>query len=430
MLMEELAAVNADNHVPFMTAGARQYRFSDVLASGGDLGDVQAGDVVAIIGDFSPTTINLIIRLIDAGAILVPLAEDTRGMHHYCFEVAGVDVVIDHGQVRRIRSEPDRNPLLEELRGRGHPGLVLFSSGTTGRPKAILHDFEKFLERFRNPRPAFKTLNFLLFDHIGGINTLLHTLFNKGEVVVPSARTPAAVIDDIRAHGVELLPTTPTFLRMLLMSGLLEEGAMPSLKVVTYGTEPMDQPTLERLCAALPGVDLRQTYGMSELGILRVRSKARDSLWMKVGGEGVDLDIREGGVLWIKSDTRMVGYLNADLPMVDGWYNTGDVVEADGEWLRICGRTSKVINVGGLKILPEEIERVALLHPEVLLVHATGKPNPITGQHIEVTCQPRDGAAVDVPVLRAHFARLLPEGLRPHRIRVGTVDVNHRFKKC
>jgi acyl-CoA synthetase (AMP-forming)/AMP-acid ligase II len=274
-------------------------------------------------------------------------------------------------------------------------------------------------------------LSFLQFDHIGGINTLLHTLFNRGVVVTPSGRTPELVIDDIQRFGVELLPTTPTFLRMMLLSGLLEERAhdLRTLRVVTYGTERMDQASLDAIAAALPAVDLRQTYGMSELGILRVKSRSRNSLWMRIGGEGVSTRVVDG-ILHIRADHRMMGYLNAPDPFVDGWYNTRDLVEKDGEDLRITGRANEIINIAGMKVLPGEVERVALMHQDVAFASARGVPNPITGQHIEVLCEPRTGKQLDKAELRKHFAQHLPAHFVPHRIQVGAVAATYRFKRA
>ena len=123
-----------------------------------------------------------------------------------------------------------------------------------------------------------------MFDHIGGINTLLHTLFNKGTVVAPKDRSIDIVLNTCLQHKVEVLPTTPTFLRMMLLSGSIPDAVPPELKLITYGTERMDQYTLNTLCGLLPDVDFRQKFGMSELGILRVKSKDRNSLFMKVGG--------------------------------------------------------------------------------------------------------------------------------------------------
>jgi len=404
--------------------------FDDLLATDEtDISSVRSGDVVALIGDFDARSLSTLLHLIDRGAVLVPLTEATRPEHEYFFDAASVDFVIEGSSLRRRSEARGAHPLLTGLRQSGHPGLVLFSSGTTGRPKAILHDFTYFLTRYRTPRPTLRTLNFLLFDHIGGINTFFHTIFNGGQVVAPSGRTPECVAENISHYRVELFPTTPTFLRLMLLEGAFDTKNFESLKVITYGTERMDQPTLDRLCDALPQVDFRQTYGMSELGILRVKSRARNSLWMTVGGEGVETKVVED-VLFIRSANRMLGYLNAGSPFdADGWYDTGDLVEQDGRFLKIVGRSKQIINVGGVKVLPSEVERVALLHPDVLRAKARGVPNPLTGQHIEITCQPRPGAQLDRNTLRAHFRKHLSELLRPQSIKVGEVAVSHRHKQ-
>jgi acyl-CoA synthetase (AMP-forming)/AMP-acid ligase II len=150
---------------------------------------------------------------------------------------------------------------------------------------------------------------------------------------------------------------------------------------------------------------------------------------MTVGGEGVEIRT-VGGVLHIRSANRMLGYLNAPSPFdAEGWYDTGDIVEQDGPYIKVIGRSKEVINVGGVKILPAELERVALLHPDVLLAKARGVPNPITGQHIEITCQPRVGAQLNRQNLRAHFCQHLSEHSRPQFIRIGEIAVSHRFKQ-
>jgi long-chain acyl-CoA synthetase len=431
-LIAEIRSRQADPGRPILRSAAGDLTFNDIAgARRTDLSAIVPGDVVALVGDFDPDSIATLLSLIDRKAILVPLTTETRADHAYFHDAAFANVVIEGGAVTRRPQAGLDNPLLSRLRDAGHAGLVLFSSGTTGRPKAILHDLELFLARFRTPREALVTLSFLLFDHIGGINTLLHTLFNNGQVVVPSRRTAEAVVADILGHGVELLPTTPTFLRMLLIGGLAPRLAGSTLRVVTYGTERMDEPTLRRLAASLPEIDLRQTYGMSELGILRVKSEARDSLFMKVGGEGVETRVRPGDkVLEIRASGRMLGYLNAASPFSEGgWYDTRDVVEERSGFVRVVGRTSEVINVGGRKILPSEIERVALMHPAVALAKAMAGANPITGEHIEIRVQLRDGAAAGRQEMVAHFRELLPEGLRPHRIVFEAVEVGHRFKR-
>ena len=426
-ILAELGTRNEGNRQPFLIGPGGSLAFDDIRGSA-DTRDIKAGDVVALIGDFDGPTIATMLELLDRGVILMPLTEGTRADHEYFFESGRAEWVIRDDVVQRLAPRREDHPLVEEVRHRGHPGIIFFSSGTTGRPKAILHDFNNFLERYSIQRPPLRALNFLLFDHAGGINTMLHTLFNRGVVIVPAERTPEILAADMVKHRVELLPATPTFLRMMLLSGVFDNVSFPDLRVITYGTERMDQGTLDRLCDKLPNVDFRQTYGLSELGVFQVRSRARDSLWMQIGGKGIETKVVDG-VLHIRSENRMVGYLNAPSPFVDGWYDTGDIVERDGDYIMVVGRAREILNVGGLKILPGEVERVALFHPDVLRAKVIGVPNPITGQHIEVTVEPREGASLDRRTMMTHFRSHLQKQLSPHKVTIGTVEVSHRFKK-
>lgn len=429
-LLQKLSVIWHGVDYPFLIHKGQELHFQEVSSQCQiDLSDVHKGDVVAIIGDFTPFSILTLLRLIDIGTVVVPLTIETRNEHEYFFDAALVDVVIDNNEVRR-RAHDKSHPLIQKLREEEHSGLVLFSTGTTGRPKAILHDLTLFLKRFETPRATLTTINFLLFDHIGGINTLLHTLFNRGTIIAPEFRTVDSILENCRKFNIEVLPTTPTFLRMMLMSGSVPNRIPSCLKIITYGTERMDQPTLDELSKLLPAVDFRQTFGMSELGILRVKSEARDSLYMKIGGEGVETRVIDG-ILQIRSSTRMLGYLNAPSPFDDnGWYDTKDVVDTKGEYYKVTGRVSDVINVGGLKFMASEVERVALNFSEVSLVKAMPKSNPITGQHVELVVQPTSGGAVDKTALMDFLKEHLQPHMVPKRIRVESVAVGHRFKKA
>jgi acyl-coenzyme A synthetase/AMP-(fatty) acid ligase len=428
-LLVKLATIWNGTDTPFLHHGETALRFSDIATQHiADLSGVRRGDVVAIVGDFDPPGILALLRLIDMGVVVVPLTKETAHEHEYFFESAFVDVVVNGTTVRRI-DHGRSHPLIAGLRERSGAGLVLFSTGTTGRPKAILHDLTLFLRRFETPRPTLRTLNFLLFDHIGGINTLLHTLFNKGVVVSPVERTVGSVLDTCRRHAVEVLPTTPTFLRMMLISGAIPELVPACLKIVTYGTERMDQPTLDALCTLMPNVDFRQTFGTSELGIVRVKSEARNSLFMKIGGEGVETRVCNG-TLQVRSQSRMLGYLNAASPFDDeGWYDTKDVVEEKEGMFKFVGRLGDVINVGGLKFMASEVERVALEFPGVALVKAYARQNPITGQHVELTIQPSEEGLVVREEMMFHMKSRLQPHMVPKRITIDRVGIGHRFKK-
>jgi len=166
---------------------------------------------------------------------------------------------------------------------------------------------------------------------------------------------------------------------MLLISKAYENYDLSSLKIISYGTEPMMQSTLDKLREIFPDVRLQQTYGLSELGVLRSKSKDDGSLWVKIGGEGFETRVRDG-MLEIKADTAMVGYINAPSPFTeDGWFMTGDRVETDGEYYRILGRESDIINVGGEKVFPNEIEEVIQSFDNVAEVLVYGEKNEILG---------------------------------------------------
>ena len=184
-------------------------------------------------------------------------------------------------------------------------------------------------------------------------------------------------------------------------------------------------------CAScFPKVDFRQTFGMSELGILRVKSEARNSLFMKIGGEGVETRV-VNNVLQIRSPNRMLGYLNAPSPFdSEGWYDTKDVVEEKNGFYKIVGRVSDIINVGGLKFMASEVERVALEFPNVSLVSAYSRRNPITGEHVELKVQPLKENLVDKDALMSYLKSKLQPHMVPKRIIIEDVSVGHRFKKA
>jgi len=239
------------------------------------------------------------------------------------------------------------------------------------------------LEKFKTPRNSLKSITFLLFDHIGGINTLLYNLSNAGCVVTLEDRKPESICDAIQKHKVQLLPTSPTFINLLLVSEAYKKYDLSSLELVTYGTEVMSESTLKRFNQLFPSVRLLQTYGLSEVGILRSKSKSSDSLWVKVGGEGFETRVVDD-MLEIKAKSAMLGYLNAPSPFTDdGWFITGDSVEVDGEYIKILGRKSELINVGGEKVYPAEVESVLQTMDGVEDIAVTGESNPITGQIVK-----------------------------------------------
>jgi acyl-CoA synthetase (AMP-forming)/AMP-acid ligase II len=144
----------------------------------------------------------------------------------------------------------------------------------------------------------------------------------------------------------------------------------------------MPETTLKKFHELFPKIQLKQTYGLSELGILRSKSKGSDSLWVKVGGEDFKTRVVDG-LLEIKAKSAMLGYLNAPSPFTeDGWFKTGDSVLTDGEYIKILGRQSEIINVGGEKVYPTEVESVIHEMDNIAEVTIFGKKNAITGNMV------------------------------------------------
>tara|TARA_A100001035_G_scaffold278618_1_gene277860 strand:+ start:2590 stop:3888 length:1299 start_codon:yes stop_codon:yes gene_type:complete len=431
MIINKLSEIWADSNKPFFISEEKEIFFSEIHSINVEgIEKINAGDVVALIGDFNPKSILTFLKLIELKAIIVPITKDTITQHNYFLKESKAQYLFEENKLTKIiKKDKVEHNLLKKIRDKNHPGIILFTTGTTGSPKAILHDFIPFISRYDTPRPPLKALSFLLFDHIGGLNTLLHMLFNKGTIVAIKERTVNKVLKLAEKYSIELLPTTPTFLRLLCLYPDLRIKFPKSIKIISYGTERLDEITLKVLCKELPDVDFRQTYGMSELGILRIKSLARDSLFMKVGGEGVETKIINN-ILYIKAKNKMIGYLNSDSPFnKDGWYCTKDIVEKrDDNFLKIVGRDSDVINVGGLKFMPSEIELICLQFSNIKHVKAYGKANPITGQHVELIVEPLNDGFSKLELL--NFLKLkLPKYMIPLKILIKEVSLSHRFKK-
>ena len=181
-MLEHLSNIWHEENSPFYIDNKKSLLYKDIQnIKVHGIENLTKGDVVALIGDFNPESISTLLQIIELGCILVPLTEETFNQHDYFLEESKSQFVFKKNKlVKTISKEKISHPLLDKLRSRGNAGLILFTTGTTGLPKAILHDFVPFISRYKTPRPPLKALSFLVFDHIGGINTLLHMLFNKG----------------------------------------------------------------------------------------------------------------------------------------------------------------------------------------------------------------------------------------------------------
>lgn len=378
---------------------------------------VTPGSAVLLSGDYSAESCAWLFALWQQGCIAVPAvpgaASDTYAT------VADVSWVVDATD-DTLQDAPGQSahPFYGDLAKAGSAGLVIFSSGTTGKPKGALHDMSRLMTKFATPGKALRTLGFLLFDHISGIDTILYTLLSGGVLVCTETRNTGTVCRMLEAQRVEVLPTAPSFLNMLVMSGDAKKHDLSALKIITYGGEMMAQAVLDRVAVVFPNARLVQKYGASEFGALRSRSENNGSRWISFDENGMDWRVTEG-LLEIKTSTSMLGYLNAPSPYTkDGWYQTGDRVEVQGKRLRFLGRDSDLISIGGQKVYPAEVEDALKSISWVIDAVVFAKPHPMLGSSIHARIQVRPGNEQPAELRRA-ARRLLAENLEAYKIPQG-----------
>lgn len=419
---------------------AKEYTFADIYneyekaANFLKKAHIPTESVVSLLADFKPQSIALFLALIEHNAIIVPISQTIKTIDNYV-RISESEYFIDVSDNTPVVSRTEytvKHPMLTKLKENKAPGLILFSSGTTGEPKAALHDLTFLLEKFKKPGKTLTTVTFLLFDHIGGFNTMMHTITNGGTIITLKTRSPEEVCSLIEKYRIELLPTSPTFINLILLNKTYEKYDLSCLKMMTYGTEPMPESTLKAMNKILPNVKLKQTYGLSEVGIMPTKSEDSTSLWMKLGGEGFETKIVDD-ILYIKAKSAMLGYLNAPSPFdADGWFNTKDKVEVKGDYIKILGRTTDLINVGGEKVYPIEVESILLECNGVLDVRIYGEPHPLMGKVVaaEVKVNEENNNRDFIKKLRAYCKEKLEPYKIPVKFNLTTLDLfGNRFKK-
>ncbi len=341
---------------------------------------VTGGSIVSFTADYSVNACATMFGVALLGGVAVPLSPDERRAGPMN-GIAGVGYIVDAaGDVAVVDHSVARHPLVAGLLDQGAAGLVIFTSGSTGEPKAALHSFDRFIAKYHKQTRPLITVAVSPMDHIAGLDTLFYGLSSGGTIVTVRSQSPEDVLDASEKYRAQILPATPSFLRLMLFTGELERRDLSSLELVAYGAEVMPTSLLESLQAALPHVKFIQKFGMTEVGSPVTRSPDGGSNWIKLDPESTEYRIVDG-VLWLRSQSAMLGYLNAPSPIdEDGWLNTGDTVEQSGDSIRVIGRASDMINVGGHKVNPHEVEDVILAAPGITSVVVRGEQNPMMGQ--------------------------------------------------
>lgn len=314
--------------------------------------------------------------------------------------------------------------------------VVLFTSGTSGRPKAAAHTWASLAGGIKRNEKWLGAHLLLAYDatRYAGIQVLLTAVLNGARLAVPADRTVPAAIDAILADRVEFASATPTFWRMLLAQSSPDQRRRMCLRQITLGGEAVSQPLLDNLRGAFPEARITHIYASTEMGVC---FSVHDGLegfpadLLDNEATPVRLTIRDGR-LWVggKSQRAMTGYLpppsgpdesgQSASPADRGrWFDTGDAVELCGGRVYFRGRESDRINVGGEKVYPQEVEAVIRQAAGVADVRVSGLASSIAGQLVqaEVVLAP-DADQADVRRRISELARqLLAEFKQPRVIR-------------
>ena len=399
---------------------------------------IKSGEVVAILADYSFVSIALFFALYENKNIIAPITSTSQkeidGKVKESFSTKIINLENEKLVITNIKSEASHK-IINDLQTSKCAGLILFSSGSTGAPKAMIHNLDTLVDSYGDKKQKqINMLVFLMFDHIGGINTMLNILSMNATMIIPQNRNADDICKLIEEYKIAVLPSSPTFLNLILINRSYEKYDLSSLRMITYGTETMPEGLLNRLKAVFSKVRFLQTFGTSETGIAATSSKSSSSTFMKIDDENLEYKIVDNE-LWLRSKTQILGYLNRSMESFtnDGWFKTGDLVELDNEgFIKIIGRNKEIINVGGQKVLPSEVESVLLGMDEIEDCLVYGEQNAITGQSVSCDLVLKSGVEADgLKILVRKFCKDKLDNFKiPTRVNVvQKTEFTERFKK-
>ncbi len=277
-------------------------------------------------------------------------------------------------------------PAAEELRRHADRSTewILLTSGTTGQPKLVVHDVESLAGALPRQGAAAQRMTWSTFYDIrryGGLQIYLRAVLSGSDLVLSSAGEP---IKDFltRAAGARVthISGTPSHWRRALMSG---DTGLIDPEYVRLSGEVADQTVLDTLRATYPKARIAHAFASTEGGVAfdvidGLAGFPRQFVDHPAGS--IELKVQDG-TLWIRSGRTAARYLDASARLSgdDGYVDTGDMVELEGDRYYFRGRKGGIINVGGLKVYPEEVESVLNADPRVRVSRVMARRNSITG---------------------------------------------------
>ena len=285
---------------------------------------------------------------------------------------------------------------------------ILLTSGTTGLPKLVLHSFDTLAGALPRQPSSQRTMVWSTFYDIrryGGLQMYLRAVLAGAPLVLSSAGEST---EDFLTRGAKAglthISGTPSHWRKALMSG---DARIISPEYVRLSGEVADQTVLDSLQATYPNARVAHAFASTEAGVgFEVNDGKAGFPASFIGAHDSPIEMKvQDGTLWIRSRRTAARYLGnavAALAQSDGFVDTGDMVELSGDRYYFRGRKGGIINVGGLKVYPEEVEAVLNADARVRMSLVRAKRSPITGAVI----------AAEVVLAEAEHS-LAPDALEP-----------------
>ncbi|XVU28095.1 AMP-binding protein [Actinoplanes sp. CA-054009] len=416
-------------------------RVVDGAAAGLAAQGVEPGDVVALWSDNRVEGAVAVLALARLGAVAAPMNPTMTAVEaDRLLERLAPRAVIVLGPSAPF---PIRQ-ITVALDGTGEPSspppspdetaLILFTAGSTGLPKQVplthrnLAASVASIRRTYRLSPGDATLLAMPLSHGHGlIAGLLATLAGGGTAVFPAAGRFSAHTfrDELVEAGATWYTASPTMHRIILAHG----GDFPRLRFVRSCSEFLPIEDAERLAAAFRAPIL-PAYGMTETAHQAAAnplpSDGRVDLSTVGRPTGVTVSIRrsdgspaeskEEGEIWVRGESVAAHYSDAE-----GWFHTGDLGSVDGAgYLTVSGRLKNIIDRGGEKIAPQEVEQVLLTDRNVAAAAVFGLPDPMYGERVAAAVVARPHTTIDVGGLLAEARRVLPGAAVPHDVHVVT----------
>lgn len=258
---------------------------------------------------------------------------------------------------------------------------LMLTSGTSGIPKIVGHTLEALTGAIVAEGPAPIWATFYDIRRYGGLQIFLRAVLSGGSMVLSD---PHEALGDhvarLKARGVSHISGTPSHWRKLLMSG---SAAQFAPRYVRLSGEIADQAVLDGLRAAFPHSSVGHAYASTEAGVGFAVNDGLEGFPADYLGNrnGVEMKVVDGSlrIRSMRTAHAYVGRNAAALTDDDGFVDSGDIVELRGQRYHFVGRRGGIINIGGLKVHPEEIEAVINRHPDVRMSRAKSRKSPITG---------------------------------------------------